>query len=166
MEAVPDVAGEDHHAAMRAIAAVHRAWARRIDEALSLGAPDRRAPSVLPHTLIHGDYHAGNVIGSTIIDWSDAAIANPLHDVNHYLLFREPALRGELLAVYAEAWPEHDVAAAAACEAETYEYVAQSYAQITAALADDEKWWFADEEPRWLARASDVRAGKRPSPDT
>jgi Phosphotransferase enzyme family len=167
MEAVPGIEEDDHHAAMRAIARVHREWAARVDEALALGAHDRRAPSALPHTLVHGDFHAGNVGGETIIDWSDAAVANPLHDVNHYLLFREPEQRDALLATYAEAWPEYDVTTeAAACEAETYEYIAQSYAGINDALAADDRWWFEDDPARWLRFASDVRAGRRPNPDT
>jgi hypothetical protein len=127
------VSGEpaSHHHGARSIAAVHRAWADRIDEALALGAPDRRAPAALPHTLVHGDFHAGNVLGSTILDGSDAAVANPLHDLNHYLLHRDPAQRDALVATYAEASPAHDVAvAAAACEAETYEYIARSSAGI------------------------------------
>jgi len=158
---------EDHAAALRELARVHREWASRVDEALALGAHDRRAPSALPHTLIHGDFHPGNVLGTTIIDWSDAAIANPLFDVNHYLLNRDASQRGPLLDAYAEAWPEYDIhAEAAACEAESYEYDAASYRGITAALADDDRWWFAGEEERWLKRASDVRAGRRPSPDT
>jgi hypothetical protein len=164
MDGVDGIDGNDHHAAMRAIARVHREWSTRIDEALAFGAPDRRAPSALPHTLIHGDFHAGNVGWETIIDWSDAAVANPLHDVNHYLLFRDPEDREPLLATYAEAWPGHDVAAeAAACEAETYEYIAQSYAGISAALAPEDRWWFAGDDAQWLERASDVRAGRRPS---
>lgn len=167
MEAVAGVEEEDHHAAMRALAAVHREWSSRVGEALALGAPDRRAPSVLPHTLVHGDFHAGNIGGSTIIDWSDAAVADPLHDLNHYLLHRAEQERADLLETYAEAWPGYDVpSAAAAAEAETYEYVALSYAHITDALADDDRWWFSGEEARWLQRASDVRAGRRPSPDT
>jgi hypothetical protein len=167
MEGVDGVDDADHHAAMRAIARVHREWTPRIGEALALGAPDRRAPSALPHTLIHGDFHAGNVGAGTIIDWSDAAVANPLHDVNHYLLFRKPEERDALIATYAEAWPEYDIAAeAAACEAETFEYVAQSYAAITDALAPDDRWWFAGEDEQWLERASDVRAGRRPNPGT
>jgi len=166
MREVRATAADDHHEAMRALAAVHRAWTSRVDEALALGAPDRRAPSVLPPTLIHGDFHPGNVVGGTIIDWSDAAVANPLHDVNHYLLHVEEELRGSLIETYAESWPGVDVRAQAdACEPETYEYIAQSYAQITAALAPDDRWWFADEEERWLRRASDVRAGRRPSRD-
>ena len=157
---------EDHAAALRALARVHREWASRVDEALALGAHDRRGPSALPHTLIHGDFHPGNVLGTTIIDWSDAAIANPLHDLNHYLVGLDESLRGPLLDTYAEAWPEYDIhAEAAACEAESYEYDAASYAGINAALAEDDRWWFADEEARWLKRASDVRAGRRPSRD-
>lgn len=152
-----------HHGALRSIAAVHRAWADRIDEALALGAPDRRAPAALPHTLVHGDFHAGNVLGSTVLDWSDAAVANPLHDLNHYLLHRDPAQRDALVATYAEASPAHDVAvAAAACEAETYEYIARSSAGITVALADDDRWRFAAEEARRLGFANAVRAGRRP----
>lgn len=167
LERLEGTEAEDHAAALRALAAVHREWASRVDEALALGAHDRRAPSALPHTLIHGDFHAGNVLGATIIDWSDAAIANPLHDVNHYLLNRDESLGGTLLDAYAEAWPEYDIhAEASACEAETYEYIAASYAGITDALAEDDRWWFAGEEERWLARAGEVRAGRRPSRDT
>ena len=156
----------DHATSLRTIAHIHRAWTARVDEALSLGARDRRARSALPHTLIHGDFHPWNVLGSTIIDWSDAAVSNPLHDVNHYLLNVPEDERDALLQAYGEAWGVDVRAAANACEAETYEYVAQSYAEITAALAPDDRWWFAGEEARWLARASDVRAGRRPSRDT
>lgn len=167
MEALPGDERHDHTTAMRALAAVHRAWAARVDEALALGAHDRRAPSELPHTLVHGDFHPGNMLGSTIIDWSDAAIANPLVDVNYYAFMVGDDARGAVVAAYAEEWPEHDVAAAAeACEAETYEYIAESYARITAALADDDRWWFEDEPRRWRERASAVRAGRRPSRDT
>jgi aminoglycoside phosphotransferase (APT) family kinase protein len=158
--------GRDHEAALRALARVHREWSTRIDEALALGAPDRRAPSALPPTLIHGDFHPGNVLGSTIIDWSDAAVANPLHDVNHYLLNVDDEAREPLLLAYGEAYGADVRQAADSCEAESYEYIAQSYVGITATLPEDEKWWFAGEESRWLRRASDVRAGKRPSRDT
>ena len=158
--------GGDHEAALRALARVHREWSTRVDEALALGAPDRRAPSALPPTLIHGDFHPGNVLGSTIIDWSDAAVANPLHDVNHYLLNVDDESREPLLLAYGEAYGADVRRAADSCEAESYEYIARSYVGITATLPDDEKWWFAGEESRWLGRARDVRAGKRPSRDT
>ncbi|MCB0954723.1 MAG: phosphotransferase [Ilumatobacter sp.] len=35
----------------------------------------------LPDVLVHGDFHPGNVIdGPVILDWSDAAVSNPLVD--------------------------------------------------------------------------------------
>jgi Phosphotransferase enzyme family len=156
----------DHATSLRAIAQVHRSWTDRVDEALALGVHDRRAPSELPHTLIHGDFHPWNILGSTIIDWSDAAVANPLHDLNHYLFNVADDQRDELLEAYSEAYGVDVRDAANACEAETYEWIAQSYAQITAALAPDDRWWFAGEEARWLGWASDVRAGRRPNRDT
>jgi phosphotransferase family enzyme len=156
----------DHSTSLRTIARVHRLWTERVDEALELGAHDRRAPSPLPHTLIHGDFHPWNVLGSTILDWSDAAVANPLHDVNHYLLNVAEDERDALIEAYSEAYGEDVRAAADACEAETYDYIGESYARITAALAPDDRWWFAGEEARWSARATDVRAGRRPSRDT
>lgn len=163
LEHVDGEPGADHHAALRAIAAVHRAWTERVDEALALGAWDRRAPSPLGPTLVHGDFHPWNVLDSTIIDWSDAAVASPLHDVNHYLLNVEDELRAPLIETYSHALG-HDVRGAAdAYEAEAYEYVAESYARITRALAEDDRWWFAGEESKWLSRAADVRAGRRPS---
>jgi len=164
---VEGVDGEvDHAESLRTVAHIHRTWTERVDEALALGAHDRRAPSELPHTLIHGDFHPWNVLGTTIIDWSDAAVSNPLHDLNHYLLNVDDERRSELIAVYSDAYGTDVTAAADACEAETYEFIAQSYAWITAALAPDDRWWFAGEEARWLARASDVRAGRRPNRDT
>jgi hypothetical protein len=156
----------DHATSVRTIAHVHRTWTDRVDEALALGAHDRRAPSELPHTLIHGDFHPWNVLGSTIIDWSDAAVANPLHDVNHYLFNVADDQRDALLDAYSDTYGTDVRGAANACEAETYEWIAESYAQITAALAPDDRWWFAGEEARWLGWASDVRAGRRPTRDT
>lgn len=163
MEGVRAASPLDHEVALRALGEVHREWSTRIDEALALGAPDRRSPSTVPATLVHGDFHAGNVLGSTIIDWSDAAVANPLYDVNHYLLWVDDEQREPLIVAYGDAYGADVRAAVVACEAEAYEYIAQSYAAITTALPDDEKWWFADEEGKWLRWANDVRAGRRPS---
>lgn len=39
----------------------------------------------MPDTLVHGDFHPGNIVrrdgGMVLFDWSDAAIANPFFDV-------------------------------------------------------------------------------------
>jgi hypothetical protein len=146
--------------AVRRMAQVHRDWSSRVDEALALGAHDRRAPSEVAPTLVHGDFHLGNVVGSTIIDWSDAAIANPLYDVNYFAFtLGDDARRDEVIAAYGDDRAD-------AYEAESYEYVAQSYVGIAAACAPDDRWWFEGEPERWLRRAGDVRAGRRPSLDT
>jgi Phosphotransferase enzyme family len=168
LEHVPGEEASDYDGALRSLARIHAQWRDRVDELLALGVQDRRRASTIPYTIVHGDFHPWNVLGSTIVDWSDAAVANPLYDVNHYLLNVPEELRDELLDTYADAAEaDYDVhAAAAAYEAETYEDVALSYRRITAALAPDDTWWFANEEPRWLARASDVRAGRRPSRGT
>ncbi len=90
----------------------------------------------------------------------------PLSAVNYYAFMVGDDLRETLIDAYAESWPEYDVhAEAAACEAEMYAYIAASYAGITDAVADDDRWWFARDTERWLERASEVRAGKRPRLD-
>jgi aminoglycoside phosphotransferase (APT) family kinase protein len=159
------VSGEpaSHHHGARSIAAVHRAWADRIDEALALGAPDRRAPAALPHTLVHGDFHAGNVLGSTILDGSDAAVANPLHDLNHYLLHRDPAQRDALVATM----PRRRGRTTSRSQPRRARRRRTNTSRgplpgSTVALADDDRWRFAAEEARRLGFANAVRAGRRP----
>lgn len=73
-ELATDVVGP-HLAADRADALV--TWVRRAaDEVALLGLPD---------TLVHGDFHPGNVArrdGKAILfDWSDAAVSNPVVDL-------------------------------------------------------------------------------------
>lgn len=142
--------------AIRLLARVHRDWESRVDDALALGAHDRR-DSAGAATLVHGDFHPGNVLGATIIDWSDAAVANPLVDVNYFAFMVGDDRRDEVLDAYGT--PD-------AYEAESFEYIAQSYTGIRAACAPDDRWWFDGEPERWLRRAADVRAGRRPTPDT
>jgi hypothetical protein len=165
MEHLDGEQASDHHGAIARIGEIHREWTSRVDEALALGAQDRRRPSDVPHTLLHGDFHPWNVIGGTIVDWSDFAVGNPMYDVVHYMFNVED---DSLLDTYAEAAAaQYDVRAAVReYEAETYEDVALSYRRITNALAPDERWWFEDEEALWLGWASDVRAGRRPNRGT
>jgi Phosphotransferase enzyme family len=44
----------------------------RLAEAAACGIPD---------TLVHGDFHPGNVRGSTVLDWGDATIGHPGFDL-------------------------------------------------------------------------------------
>ena len=66
--------------------------------ALVDGLPDRLARVAacgLPDTLVHGDLHPGNVIGTedrrTIIDWGDSFIGQPALDILRLVVGLDPA---------------------------------------------------------------------------
>jgi hypothetical protein len=89
-----------------------------------------------PETLVHGDFHSGNVMvgddgRAVIFDWSDACIANP--SVDRYLYEPES---------------EDAVAGAVACL-----HHAASYRAIVASLEPSDRWWFAGAPREWLGRA-------------
>ena len=80
---------------------LQRAVGRAAAEVTELGIPD---------TLVHGDFHAGNVLvadgAATIIDWSDAAIAHPLVDALTWMnWFHEDPDRGaRAWAAFRDGW--------------------------------------------------------------
>jgi hypothetical protein len=85
------------HAAIPAIRAL-------LDEAATLGLPD---------TLVHGDFHAGNIglrDGRAVyFDWTDACVAPPFLDLVTFLdesevLDAAPGARERLRAAYLEEW--------------------------------------------------------------
>ena len=63
-----------------------------------------------PTTLVHGDFHPGNAAlvddEAVIIDWSDAAIGNPLVDLATWLSWsrREPEEQRVAIGAWIEAW--------------------------------------------------------------
>jgi hypothetical protein len=73
-------------------------------------AVERAAPLGFPATVVHGDFHAGNaaLVGDrvVIIDWSDAAIGNPLVDLVTWLAWSKGDLEQQRVATDAwiEAW--------------------------------------------------------------
>jgi hypothetical protein len=52
----------------------------------------------LPDTIVHGDFHAGNWRGETLLDWGDSGIGHPLLD--------QPAF-GDVNAPWESAWKRH-----------------------------------------------------------
>ena len=52
----------------------------------------------LPNTLVHGDFHAGNWRGATLLDWGDSGFGHPLFD--------QPAF-GAVNAPWEAAWKRH-----------------------------------------------------------
>jgi hypothetical protein len=151
---------EESAAGLATLERIHHAWRERHDALLALGAPDRRlavlertlptfappehaaalqaacrelAARGEPETLVHGDFHTGNVIvgddgHAVIFDWSDACIAHPACDRHLY------------------APDDSDpVSAIVAC---LHQVV--SYRLILANLEPSDQWWFAGEPDRWL----------------
>jgi len=86
---------------------------RRMAEAEACGLPD---------TLVHGDFHPGNVRGEgldlTLLDWGDAAIGHPLLDQAAFLSRLSPDLvdetRARWLNLWRQAYPGADPARAEA----------------------------------------------------
>lgn len=67
----------------------------------------------VPATLVHGDFHMGNLGGGgnhLIFDWTDACLAHPFFDL-HSLAWESPEHADRLRAAYLEAWAGLDGAA-------------------------------------------------------
>ncbi len=62
----------------------------------------------LPDTLVHGDFHPGNVRGTpgalTILDWGDCGVGNPLLDLPAFLEGIEAGSRDRVRAHWLDAW--------------------------------------------------------------
>lgn len=66
----------------------------------------------LPDTLVHGDFHAGNVRGDpstvekglTIIDWGDSGVGHPLLDAHDFISRAGSAHHDELWKVWIDEW--------------------------------------------------------------
>jgi hypothetical protein len=114
----------------------------------------------LPDTLVHGDFHAGNVRGfpdrRTIIDWGDSVIGHPAIDV---LRMSEAAPDAGLLAAWSGWWR----AAVPGCDPERAVALiepiiaarnAAAYAAFLDAIEPSEWPYHAADVPRWLQRAA------------
>jgi aminoglycoside/choline kinase family phosphotransferase len=114
----------------------------------------------LPDTLVHGDFHAGNVAlsdGRTVIfDWSDAAIGNPLVDAVTWLdRIDDPAVRDRTWEAFAAAWslpedPDRSLHDAALTAGAAYQVV--SYAGILRNLEPARRLENADGLEDYLGR--------------
>lgn len=114
--AVADVAGRRGSA----LAAAERAAL----DGLVDGLPGRLAAVAacgLPDTLVHGDFHPGNVRGTagalTLLDWADSTVGHPLLDLPPFLgaidVDDAPLVREHWLARWRAAVPGSDPARAA-----------------------------------------------------
>lgn len=62
----------------------------------------------VPDTLVHGDFHTGNLIGDderlALLDWGDCGVGHPLLDRSAFLPRVADADRATLLAAWEDAW--------------------------------------------------------------
>ena len=160
----------------RAVAVVHEwgatieASERRSLDALLAELPARAAAIAacgVPDTLVHGDFHAGNVAGRpgdyVILDWGDSFVGHPLLDE---LAFVEPLPRKVQDAArswFVEAWQRIAPGSEPARAAELLEPLvsleaAAMYARFCAAIEPDERIYHASDVVRMLRRAAHLRA--------
>jgi len=139
--------------------------ARRSLEALVSELPARAsavADCGVPDTLVHGDFHAGNVAGRpggyVILDWGDSFIGHPLLDE---LAFVEPlpplvqdAARSWFVAAWERIVPGSEPARAAELLGPLVSVEAAAmYARFCAAIEPDERVYHASDVVRMLRRA-------------
>ena len=86
---------------------------RRALEGLVVGLPARFAALSdcrLPDTLVHGDFHLGNIKGDrdghsfTILDWGDSGVGNPMLDQLAFARFLPDADRPAVDAEWSRLW--------------------------------------------------------------
>ena len=127
------------------------------------------ASAPIPNTLVHGDFHADNVVISDgtylIFDWTDACIAHPFVDAATFLRYAERAsidraTRERWRDRYLGGWEElapHDVTSrlfdlalplAAMHQVVTYRWLLDS-------LDPSERWQFGSALEDWATRALD-----------
>jgi hypothetical protein len=106
---VPDERGQTLVRAIEQVVAEH-GTDPRLDEIVA-GLPGRFAAIEacgLPDTLVHGDFHPGNVRGDehrrAIIDWGDSFVGNPAFDIMTLSNGLEDADRRHLVTEWAQRW--------------------------------------------------------------
>lgn len=129
----------------------------------------------VPHALIHGDFHAGNIAcpekGTIIFDWTDAAVSHPFFDMGTVLAFEVPndvpGARERMRDAYLQPWTAYEPVERlreAFRIAETLGplHHAISYRHLTASIEPLLRWQMWDAQPRFLR---EVIAGRSPSLD-
>ena len=119
----------------------------------------------MPDTLIHGDFHRGNVAtGSAapvIFDWTDGCISHPLFDLATFLPDDDPVERAARLHAYFAPWTRRlDEAvldrAWAIAEPLAYVHHAISYMRIMDATDPADLWEFDSDPLFWLRWLHDI----------
>ena len=119
----------------------------------------------LPTTLVHGDFHRGNVRGTddrlVLLDWGDSGIGHPLFDQTAFLEYlpdvERPALMREWTRLWLAAIPDSDPERAALLLGPVAALrQAVIYRGFLDAIEPDERIYHALDPADWLTRAAEL----------
>jgi Phosphotransferase enzyme family len=139
---------------------------RRAVYTLVAGLPNRLAAlnaCGVPDTLVHGDFHPGNVAGApgryVILDWGDSFVGPPLIDELAFVERLPPSTRAAARKWFVAAWraiaPGSDPARAAALLEPVVQLLAAvMYARFCAAIEPDERIYHESDVLRMLRQAA------------
>ena len=139
---------------------------RRSLEAVVAGLPARVAAIAdcgVPDTLVHGDFHAGNVAGRpgeyVILDWGDSFVGHPLLDELAFVERLPPAVQIAARGWFVDAWQRAVPGSQPALAIELLEPLvsleaAAMYARFCAAIEPDERIYHASDVVRMLRSAA------------
>ncbi len=159
------------------LATLVRAHAARLDidvadrlESLVHGLPERFAQIAdcgLPDTLVHGDFHRGNVRRAgerlVLLDWGDSGVGHPMLDQAAFLDRMPSGDRLAVRAAWAQCWREwvpgcDPVRAAALLEPVAALRQALIYQTFLDGIEEDERIYHAHDPGIWLRRAARLAA--------
>src|SRR5918999_5300285 len=117
------------------------------------------ASYAVPHTLVHGDLHLGNVARSAgsylFFDWTDACVAHPFFDTISIFQVKDPNVQARLRNSYLGVWAAYEpierlLEAWKVAKPLCALHQAVSYQHILATLEDTSKPELASGLPYWL----------------
>jgi hypothetical protein len=152
-------------AVSRCAAGLDAAVARRL-ESLVASLPQRFAEIAscgVPETLVHGDFHPGNVMGDderlVLLDWGDSGVGSPLLDQAAFVQRLDDADRAVVIDRWAARWRE----AVPGCEPERAAALlkpvgalqhAAVYLMFLDNIEPSERVYHAADPAAWLMRAA------------
>lgn len=128
----------------------------------------RLSASPVPPTVVHGDFHPGNVgvrADGTVclLDWSDAAVGHPFVDLVLWFSHVSPELAAQQAAAYLDEWGDAlgldaDAAARELADAEVAGLLHQllTYDRLLRAVEVDERPALAVSYDHWAGRLLDL----------
>jgi aminoglycoside phosphotransferase (APT) family kinase protein len=151
---VEDWGGELSRTERRALAALATSLPTRVAAIVDCGVPD---------TLVHGDFHAGNVAGrpggQVILDWGDSFVGHPLLDELAFVQRLPVPVRTAARGWFVQAWHQISPGSQPERAAELLEPLAlleaaAIYARFCAAIEPDERVYHAADVVRLLREAA------------